>query len=74
MTKRVTLFWPGDGRKIPNDLALPSISAATAQLEQSLRKLGREPHLIEGFISKPHEAIEKLGPVDDPLIGVSKMF
>jgi L-fucose isomerase-like protein len=70
MAKRVTLFWPGDGRKIPNDLALPSIRCATAQLEQSLRKLGREPHLIEGFISKPHEAIEKLGPVDDPLIGV----
>ena len=70
MTKRVTLFWPGDGRKTPNDWALPSIREATAQLEQALRKLGREPRLIEGFISKPHESIEKLGPIDDPLIGV----
>jgi L-fucose isomerase-like protein len=35
-----------------------------------VRKVGREPHLIEGFISKPHESIEKLGPIDDPLIAV----
>ena len=70
MTKKVFMFWPGDGRKIPNELALPSIQNATRQLERAVRKVGREPHLIEGFISKPHESIEKLGPIDDPLIAV----
>lgn len=70
MAKKIALFWPGDGRRVPNDLALPSISRTTAQLERCLRKLGREPYRIEGFISKPHEAIEKLGPINDPLIGV----
>jgi L-fucose isomerase-like protein len=25
---------------------------------------------VPGFLSKPHEAIEKLGPIDDPMIGV----
>jgi len=70
MGKRVVLFWPGDGRKAPNDLARPSIEKATFQLEQALRKLGREPHVIDGFISKPHESIEKLGPITDPMIGV----
>lgn len=70
MAKKVALFWPGDGRAIPNDLARPSIASATEQLERALRRLGREPHVIEGFLSKPHEAIEKLGPVDEPMVGV----
>ena len=70
MGKQVYLFWPGDGRKAPNDLATESIQNATRQLELALRKLGREPRLIEGFISKPHESIEKLGPIDEPMIGV----
>jgi hypothetical protein len=69
MGKRVFLFWPGDGRKAPNDLANASIGNATHQLERTLRKLGRLPRLIEGFISKPHESIEKLGPISDPMIG-----
>jgi len=70
MGSKVALFWPGDGRKIPNDLALPSITQATEQLDRALRKLGKQPYLIEGFLSKPHEAIEKLGPVSDPMVGV----
>lgn len=70
MAKRVFIFWPGDGREIPNRLALPSIQQATFQLSQALRNLGREPRFIEGFITKPHESIEKLGPIDDPLVGV----
>jgi L-fucose isomerase-like protein len=70
MGKQVFLFWPGDGRKAPNDLAKASMESATHQLELALRKLGREPRLIEGFISKPHESIEKLGPISDPMIGV----
>ncbi len=64
------MFWPGDGRPIPNDLARPSIELATQQLERALRKLGRQPYRVEGFLSKPHESIDKLGPVHDPMIGV----
>jgi hypothetical protein len=26
--------------------------------------------LIDGYLSKPHHAIEKLGPVRDPMVGV----
>lgn len=70
MRKQVFLFWPGDGRKAPNDLARPSIEKATHQLQLALRKLGRQPRVVEGFISKPHESIEKLGPIEDPMIGV----
>ncbi len=70
MAKRIALFWPGDARAKPNELALPSITEATTQLERALKKLGREPYRVPGFLSKPHEAIEKLGPIDDPLVGV----
>src|SRR5262249_61001202 len=28
-----------------------------------------KPYLIKGFITKPGEAIAKLGPVDDPIVG-----
>ena len=70
MSKKIALFWPGDARAKPNELALPSITEATAQLSSALKKLGRSPYLVEGFLSKPHEAIEKLGPVDDPMVGV----
>ena len=31
MTKRVALFWPGDGRDVPNELARPSAEQATAR-------------------------------------------
>jgi len=39
-------------------------------MEAALRKLGKEPYRIDGFLTKPHHAIEKLGPVDDPMIGI----
>ena len=64
------MFWPGDGRSKPNERAVPSITEATLQLERALKKLGREPYLIDGFIAKPSDAITKLGPVMDPMIGV----
>src|SRR5690606_16507733 len=46
------------------------LEEATRQLEKALKKLGREPYRVPGFLSKPHEAIEKLGPIDDPMVGV----
>ena len=70
MSKKIAVFWPGDARDNPNELALPNMQEATAQLERALKKLGRAPYLVPGFLSKPHEAIEKLGPIDDPMIGV----
>lgn len=70
MTKRVALFWPGDGREIPNELARPSVTQATVHMEAALRKLGREPYRVDGFITKPHEAIERLGRINDPMIGM----
>ena len=70
MKQKVAVFWPGDARTKPNELALPNVEEATAQLEGALRKLGREPFRVEGFLSKPHHAIEKLGPIDDPMVGV----
>ena len=70
MRTKIAIFWPGDYRSQPNELALPSIQQATQQLESALKKLGRPSYRVEGFLTRPHEAIEKLGPVDDPLIGV----
>lgn len=70
MSKKVAVFWPGDARQKPNELALPNVEAASAQLESAFRKLGRQPYRIEGFLSKPHHAIEKLAPVEDPVAGV----
>ena len=70
MPKNVVIFWPGDARAKPNELALPSVEQATLQLEAALRKLGRTPVRVPGFLAKPHEAIEKLGPIHDPMVGV----
>jgi L-fucose isomerase-like protein len=68
--KKVAIFWPGDYRAQPNEWARPQAEEATRQLQQALRKLGRQPYVVEGFLRKPDEAIRKLGPIDDPLIGV----
>ena len=61
MSKKIAVFWPGDARDVPNQLALPNVREATARLEQALKKLGRVPYQVEGYLSKPHHAIEKLG-------------
>lgn len=70
MSNKIAIFWPGDYRAKPNENALPLITKTTAQLEKALKKLGRKYYMIGGYITKPHEAIEKLGPVNDPIIGV----
>src|SRR5437762_3722086 len=70
MTQRIALFWPGDLRQRPNELAQPNADAVTHQIEAALKKLGRTSYRISGFLSKPHESIEKLGPIHDPMIGV----
>jgi len=70
MSRRIALYWPGDYRELPNRAALPAMEAATEQMERALRHLGREPYRIEGFLTRPHEAIERLGPIEDPLVGL----
>lgn len=70
MSTKIGIFWPGDYRPRPNELARPNLEEATAQLERALAQLGRDTYRIEGFLTRPHEAIERLGPADDPLIGV----
>jgi L-fucose isomerase-like protein len=67
---KIALFWPGDARQKPNELALPNVEEATQQIERAVQKLGRTTYRVPGFLAKPHEAIEKLGPIDDPMIGV----
>ncbi len=68
--KKVAIFWPGDYRQQPNEWARPQAVETTQQLTLALKKLGREPYVIEGFLTRPDEAIRKLGPIDDPMIGV----
>jgi L-fucose isomerase-like protein len=70
MSKSVAVFWPGDAREIPNQLAEPMVHQATEQLERALKKLGRTPYRVEGFLSKPHHSISKLRGIDDPMVGI----
>ena len=70
MTKKIAIFHPGDARPKPNEFARSTVLETTKQLEYALKKLGKEPYTIEDFITKPHEAIERIAPIDDPLIAV----
>ena len=70
MKKKIAIFWPGDYRPKPNELAIPGATEATIQMEKALTKLGYSSYRVEGFITKPSEAIEKLSQIDDPIIGI----
>jgi L-fucose isomerase-like protein len=70
MPKKIAIFWPGDYRAKPNEWAVPQSREATAQLVSALKKLGRSPYVVERYLTRPDEAITKIGPIDDPLIGV----
>jgi L-fucose isomerase-like protein len=70
MSKKVAVFWPGDYRAKPNDWALPQAEETTRQLVAALTKLGRSPYVVDGFLTRPDQAISKLGPIDDPMVGV----
>src|SRR3954468_19019704 len=67
---KVAIFWPGDYRPRPNEWALPQSRETTEQLVSALRKLGRSPYVVEGYLTRPDEAIARLGPIDDPMVGV----
>ncbi len=70
MSRKVAVFWPGDYRAKPNEWALPHSQETTRQLVAALTKLGRSPYVVDGYLTRPDEAIAKLGPIDDPMIGV----
>lgn len=70
MSRKVAVFWPGDYRAKPNEYALPHSRESTAQLVGALRKLGRDPYVVEGYLTRPDQAISQLGPIDDPMVGV----
>ena len=70
MKKKIAIFWPGDYRQKPNELALPGATEATVQMEKAIKKLGYSSYRVEGFITKPNEAIERLSQIEDPIIGI----
>ena len=70
MSKKVAIFWPGDYRSKPNEWALAQSRETTEQLVAALKKLGRSPYVIPGYLTRPDQAIAQLGPIDDPVVGV----
>jgi L-fucose isomerase-like protein len=70
MPKNIAIFWPGDYRAKPNELALGHSRETTERLIAALKKLGRNPYLVDGYLTRPDQSISKLGPIDDPMIGV----
>jgi L-fucose isomerase-like protein len=70
MASKVAIFHPGDYRAKPNEWARDQVAETTRQLQAALTKLGRKAYVVKGFLTRPHEAIEKLGGIDDPMIGV----
>jgi L-fucose isomerase-like protein len=70
MSRKVAIFWPGDYRDKPNEWALPQAQEATRQLFAALQKLGRAPYLVEGYLTRPGTSIRKLGPIEDPMVGL----
>ena len=69
MSKNIAIFWPGDYRAKPNELALGNSRETTERLIAALKKLGRNPYVVDGYLTRPDESISKLGPIDDPMIG-----
>lgn len=70
MADPIAIFRPGDYRAAPNAVAMPLLEAANAQLEKALDRLGRRHFRVEGFITRPDEAVAKLRGIDEPLIGL----
>jgi L-fucose isomerase-like protein len=70
MSNRIAIFWPGDYRSKPNEWARQQSQEATERLIAALQKLGRRPYRVDGYLTRPDQAIDKLGPIDDPMIGL----
>ncbi|WP_308910537.1 hypothetical protein [Pseudokordiimonas caeni] len=70
MPETIHLFWPGDYRPHPNNLAMPMIEATTARMEAALDRLNVRHTRVPHVLSKPNAAITHLGPIDAPMIGI----
>jgi len=70
VSRAVVIFLPADYRDLPNEWARPQVAATVKNLERALVKVGRKPRLIDTFLTRPDLSISKLGPVDDPMVGV----
>ncbi len=70
MSRKVAVFVPGDYRSTPNEWARPQSREALANLFAALEKLGRKPYTVGHYVTSPRESIDKLGPVDDPIVGL----
>ncbi|MFC2950542.1 fucose isomerase [Marinicaulis aureus] len=70
MSNRVAIFWPGDYRAKPNELAEPLVRSKTEQMVRALKKLDKTPYVIDRFLTRPSEAIEHMGQVNDPAVGL----
>ena len=70
MKKKIAIFYPGDYRSKSNELAVSGVKQAVLQMEKALKKLGYDSYRVNGFITKPNEAIEKLSNINDPMIGI----
>ena len=68
--KRSPFSGPGTIGPSPMNGPCPSRARPPSQLVAALKKLGRSPYVVEGYLTRPDEAIAKLGPIDDPMIGV----
>jgi L-fucose isomerase-like protein len=51
-------------------LARPNVERFTAALSAALEHLGHQPKLVEGFLTSSADAIDALGHIEDPMIGV----
>ena len=69
MSKKVAIFWPGDYRASRTNG--PSPSRARRPTNSSPRYEARDIAVPDrGLPDAPDEAIARLGPIDDPMIGV----
>jgi hypothetical protein len=50
MSSKIAVFWPGDYRSKPNEWALDQSQEATTQIFSALKKLGKSPYLVEGYL------------------------
>ena len=53
MKTKIGIFWPGDYRARPNDLARPNAEEATPTARAGPARLGRTSYRIEGFLTRP---------------------
>ena len=66
--------WPSSGPEIigpsRTNGPLPNRKRRPRSSRPRCESWGERPYLVEGYLTRPDESIAKLGPIDDPLIGL----